>query len=89
METRKERYAKYREQIATMPDEQFRQSPSPLSSGDEFFSDEGGLPSSNGPRGPYSAYLRHRRISLWIKLGLFGLAIIGFVLWYFLLIARS
>ncbi len=90
METRKEHFAKYREQIAAMSEDQFRQPPAMATSEDEFFSDEGSLPSSGGAsRGPYSAYLKHRRLAFWIKLAAFVVVLVGFVLWYFLVIARS
>ena len=100
METRMERYAKYREQIKRMPSEQFasyKTNKSDLEAAKEAVpavdSLSGGstssAPKSKGNSGPYSLYLRKRKRWLLIKLVSFVVVAGIFVLWWFLLQGRK
>ncbi len=87
METRKERYAKYREQIRHMRDGEF---PKPSSEEGVSNASNGGATVSeqSGAMMPYALYLRHRRRMLAFKVFAFVLAVAGFVVWWFLMQGR-
>ncbi len=94
METRMERYAKYREQIRRMAPMDF---PSADSRGKarESIDPEFSMPYDDegfeevAHNGPYLLYLSRRKRWLVIKIVLLLLAIGGFVLWWFLLQGRK
>ena len=98
METRMERYAKYRESIKRMAPDQFpprKSEPINSSSSDnedfpvptyESLMEEG---KENARTGPYSLYLKRRRRNLAIKLIVLVLVAAGFLVWWFLLQGRK
>ena len=92
METRMERYAKYREEIRRMPPEEFPSSTnedgtaaakpsSPIP-----FEEEGESESSGTP---FMIYLSKRKFWFAVKVGLLILVIIAFVIWWVLLQGRK
>lgn len=87
METRKERYAKYREQIRHMRDGEFPKA----STGEDVSAASNAtvtVSESSGDMMPYALYLRHRRKMLAFKVLAFVLATSGFVVWWFLMQGR-
>lgn len=97
METRMERYAKYREQIRRMPEDQFAkqqdhkaqadsEEPSPIEKVEELAGID--QPTSK-PQGPYALYLKGRRRFLALKLVLFVLVLAAFIVWWFLMQGRK
>lgn len=88
METRKERYSKYREQIRHMREGEFPK----VDNGAASVATEGGdvssVPNQLGTILPYELYLRHRRKMLVFKVLALALAIAGFVVWWFLMQRR-
>ena len=87
METRMEKYRKYRDDIRHMADESFPQAkgkPSLLVS-EEALKDDG----PSGKNSPYYLYAKRLRKRTLILLCLFLLAAVGFVVWFFLLQGRK
>ena len=97
METRIERYAKYRQEISRMPASCFAPDGSFLGDGEsnEQIPDSG--INSNGAKkfvdednekvkAPYLAYLKRRRSLLWLKILVAVLAVIGLILMYVLFV---
>ena len=88
METRKERYSKYREQIRHMREGEFPK----VDNGTTSVAAEGGdvpsVPNQLGTILPYELYLRHRRKMLVFKVLALALVIAGFVVWWFLMQRR-
>ena len=88
METRKERYSKYREQIRHMREGEFPK----VDNGATSVAAEGGdvpsVPNQLGTILPYELYLRHRRKMLVFKVLALALVIAGFVVWWFLMQRR-
>lgn len=98
METRMERYAKYREQIKRMPASGF---PSRQASSDNpestakqvpeqpaFSYEEEGFANGLSKNSPYSIYARKKRINFLIKILVTAFIIGLFVAWWFLLQGR-
>lgn len=95
METRMERYAKYRESIKRMAPEEFetrkgvKKDPEQAESLPDYSYDSAiqeGV--ENESSGPYSLYLRRRRKWLILKVVCLVLAIAGFLVWWFLMQGR-
>lgn len=93
METRKERYAKYRQEIERMPSSSFAKDGSFLgdTSGDDELAEKANFKSdsstgfteeSEKTKAPYLLYLKKRRTFLWLKILLLVLAVIGLALMY-------
>ena len=98
METRMERYAKYREQIKRMSPDEF--TPKKVNKDEmesvkdavapelSFAYDE--QPSDTGRNSaPYSLYLKKRKRWLVVKIIALALAIAGFIVWWFLMQGRK
>lgn len=96
METRMERYAKYRDQIRRMPPEQFQSKKVAKSDLDaakdavapELSITDGGNGKTGRNSAPYSLYLKRRKRWLVVKIVALVLAVGAFVLWWFLLQGR-
>ena len=88
METRMEKYRKFREEIRLMADESFPQSEGRVktSSPSDALSE---MSSVDGKNSPYHLYAKRLRKRTLIVLGLFFLALIGFAVWFFLLQGRK
>lgn len=98
METRIERYAKYRQEISRMPASCFAPDGSFLGDGEanEEIPNDGGISPSNAKiyvdednekiKAPYLAYLKRRRSLLWLKILVAVLAVIGLILMYILFV---
>ena len=91
METRRERYSKYREQIRHMREEDFPKGGNPnaesnaeagASLGSADVSEQSSVIS------PYGLYLRHRHRMLAFKVVALVLTIAGFVVWWVLMQGR-
>ena len=97
METRMERYAKYREQIKHMAPEQFVSAKKVGANQDETeeslanlsLADEVANAESKVNSGPYSLYLKRRRRFLIAKIVALVLVVVAFVVWWFLLQGRK
>ncbi len=87
METRMEKYQKYRDEIRHMAEESFPQAKAKLSSSPQKMEIESESPA--GKNSPYYLYARRLRKRTLILLGLFALCIIGFIVWFFLLQGRK
>ena len=89
METRKERYLKYREQIRHMREEDFpkEKTSSTANEGTSQIT-VGAVSDQLGAILPYQLYLKHRRKLLAIKIVTFVLVAGGFVVWWFLMQRR-
>ena len=98
METRIERYAKYRQEISRMPASCFAPDGSFLGEreANEERPNEGGINPNNTKididrgsekiKAPYLAYLKRRRSLLWLKILVAVLAVIGLILMYILFV---
>ncbi len=85
METRMERYRKYRDEIRNMADESFPQAKKTPS-----FPEQPELDSDpSGKNSPYYLYAKRLRKRTLILLGLFLLCVVGFIVWFFLLQGRK
>ena len=97
METRMERYAKYREQIKHMAPEQFVSAKDAKAKGDETdepivnlsLADEVANAENKANTGPYSLYLKRRRRFLIVKIVALVLVVVAFIVWWFLLQGRK
>lgn len=84
-----QRYAKYREKIRRMPERDFPASepePSQEAEPEENIADIIGDASS---KGPYSYYFKRKLKYYLIVGGFFLLAVVGFLIWYFLFLGRN
>ena len=94
VETRKERYSKYREQIRHMREEEFpkagRVAEGESASVEAVASDGGAVLSQSQPSSmlPYELYLHHRYKMLAVKIIAFALTVVGFVVWWLLMQGR-
>lgn len=100
METRKNRYAKYRRDIKAMPDDssyflrptrEDREALSLASPAENVASFDASEFDSDGKGNtpPYEVYLRHRRIAVIAKLIVLVALVAIFVVWFYLLLGRS
>ena len=90
METRMERYAKYREQIRRMPESDFpRPADSSANADDREDAPIGEEEERRGASAPYRLYLNHRRNWFLVKVGLLVVAVGLFILWWFLMQGRK
>ena len=91
METRMERYAKYRAEIRRMTPEQFaaiKEGASNASEPQDNFSYKP-LEESHTDNSPYRLYLAHRNRFLWVKILALVLVVAGFIVWWFLMQGRK
>ncbi len=90
METRKERYSKYREQIRHMREEDFPKKgaaeAAESDSGTTFVPTE--VSDQSSVISPYALYLRHRHRMLAVKIVALVLVIAGFAVWWILMQGR-
>ncbi len=87
METRMEKYRKYREEIRHMAEESFPQAKAKLSASPQKVELEDDAPL--GKNSPYYLYAKRLRKRTLILLGTFALLIVGFIVWFFLLQGRK
>ena len=87
METRMEKYRKYREEIRHMAEESFPQIKAKLSSSPQKMELEDDAPV--GKNSPYYLYAKRLRKRTLILLGVFALFVVGFIVRFFLLQGRK
>lgn len=87
METRMEKYQKYREEIRHMAEESFPQAKANLSASPRVagLEDDGPV----GKNSPYYLYAKRLRKRTLILLGVSVLFAVGFIVWFFLLQGRK
>ncbi len=90
METRKERYSKYREQIRHMREEDFPKGKRTSHSENASGSQDNAAVVSQQPSSmlPYDLYLNHRHKMVALKIIAFAIAVAAFVVWWILMQGR-